>query len=152
MYRELRSIPIIVDVNSDQQNRGLQSTVVCDRETASRFGISPRLIDATLYDAFGQRQVSTMYKPLNQYHVVIVRSPAGRQVRLDAIARYGPAIAPLPVNHQGLFPSATISFNLQPGIALGDAVIAIAQPARKIGRRRPSRRGSPAPRRHPRVR
>ena len=150
MYRELRSIPIIVDVNSDQQNRGLQSMVVYDRQTAARFGISPQLIDATLYDAFGQRQVATMYKPLNQYHVVMevaprfwqdpqtlreiyVRSPSGRQVRLDAIAHYGPAVAPLSVNHQGLFPSVTISFNLQPGVALGDAVIAIAQAARKVG-------------------
>ena len=72
----MRAIPIIADVNSDQQNRGLQSMVTYDRATAARFGISPQLIDNTLYDAFGQRQVSTMYKPLNQYHVVMEVAPA----------------------------------------------------------------------------
>jgi hydrophobe/amphiphile efflux-1 (HAE1) family protein len=150
MLQQLRSIPIIVDVNSDQQNRGLQSMVTYDRETAARFGISPQLIDNTLYDAFGQRQVSTMYKTLNQYHVVMevaprfwqdpqtlrdiyVHSPSGRQVPLSAIAHYGPTVAPLSVNHQGLFPSVTISFNLQPGVALGDAVEVIAEASRKVG-------------------
>jgi multidrug efflux pump len=150
MYDELRRIPIIVDVNSDQQNRGLQSMVTYDRDTASRFGISSQLLDNTLYDAFGQRQVSTMYKSLNQYHVVMevapqywqnpltlrdvyVHSPAGQQVPLNAIAQFGPAVAPLSVNHQGLFPCVTISFNLQPGVALGDAEIAINQAALKIG-------------------
>jgi multidrug efflux pump subunit AcrB len=139
-----------VDVNTDQQNSGLQSMVTYDRETAARFGISPQLIDNTLYDAFGQRQVSTMYKSLNQYHVVMeaaprywqnpetlrdifVMSPAGQQVPLSAIAHYGPTVAPLAVNHQGLFPSVTISFNLQPGVALGDAVGVIDGAARKIG-------------------
>jgi multidrug efflux pump len=146
----LKSIPIIVDVNSDQQNRGLQSMVTYDRDTAARFGISPQLIDNTLYDAFGQRQVSTMYKSLNQYHVVMeaapqywqspqalrdiyVHAPNGQQVPLNAIAHYGPAVAPLSVNHQGLFPSVTVSFNLQPGVALGDAVEVIGEAARKIG-------------------
>ena len=150
MFQQLKSIPIVVDVNSDQQNRGLQSMVTYDRETAARFGISPQLIDNTLYDAFGQRQVATMYKSLNQYHVVMevaprfwqnpetlrdiyVRAPNGPLVPLSAIAQYGPAVAPLSVNHQGLFPSVTISFNLQPGIALGDAVEAIGGAARKIG-------------------
>jgi len=150
MFHELRAIPIIVDVNSDQQNRGLQSMITYDRETAARFGISPQLLDDTLYDAFGQRQVSTMYKPLNQYHVVMevapnywqnpqtlrdiyIHSPSGGQVPLDAIAHYAPTVAPLSVNHQGLFPSITISFNLQPGIALGDAVEAIGGAARKVG-------------------
>jgi multidrug efflux pump len=150
MFQELRSIPIVADVNSDQQNRGLQSLVTYDRDTAARFGISPQLIDNTLYDAFGQRQVSTMYKSLNQYHVVMeaapqywqnpqglrdiyVRAPNGQQIPLNAIAHYGPAVAPLSVNHQGLFPSVTISFNLLPGIALGDAVEAIGNSARKIG-------------------
>ena len=75
MLQELRTIPIIADVNSDQQNRGLQSMVQYDRATAARFGISPQLIDNTLYDAFGQRQVSTMYTPLNQYHVVMEVAP-----------------------------------------------------------------------------
>jgi multidrug efflux pump len=148
MFQELRSIPIIVDVNTDQQNKGLQSMVTYDRETAARFGISPQLIDDTLYDAFGQRQVSTMYKALNQYHVVMevapkywqnpqtlreiyVRSPNGGQVPWSAIAHYAPAVAPLSVNHQGLFPSVTISFNLQPGVALGDAELAIDDAARQ---------------------
>jgi multidrug efflux pump len=150
MFQQLKSIPLIVDVNSDQQNRGLQSQVVYDRETAARFGISPQLIDNSLYDAFGQRQVSTMYKSLNQYHVVMeaaprfwqnpetlrdiyVRAPSGQQVPLNAIAHYGPAVAPLSVNHQGLFPSVTISFNLLPGVALGDAVQVIGDAARRIG-------------------
>jgi multidrug efflux pump len=150
MFRELKALPIIVDVNSDQQDKGLQSMVTYDRETAARFGISPQLLDATLYDAFGQRQVATMYKALNQYHVVMevaprywqnpetlrqiyVRSPSGGQVPLSAIAHYAPAVAPLSVNHQGLFPCVTISFNLQPGVSLGDAVAAIAETARKIG-------------------
>jgi multidrug efflux pump len=150
MFQQLRSVPGIVDVNSDQQNRGLQSLVTYDRETAARFGISPQLIDNTLYDAFGQRQVSTMYKSLNQYHVVMeaapqywqnpqtlrdifVHAPNGQQVPLSAIAHWGPAVAPLSVNHQGLFPSVTISFNLQPGVALGDAVLVIDEAARKIG-------------------
>jgi multidrug efflux pump len=150
MFQELKSIPIIVDVNSDQQNRGLQSMVNYDRETAARFGISPQLIDNTLYDAFGQRQVSTMYRSLNQYHVVMeaapqywqnpetlrdiyVHAPNGRQVPLDAIAHFGPAVAPLSVNHQGLFPVVTISFNLQPGVALGDAEEAIDAAAVKVG-------------------
>jgi multidrug efflux pump len=150
MFQQLKSIPIIVDVNSDQQNRGLQSMVTYDRETAARFGISPQLIDNTLYDAFGQRQVSTMYKSLNQYHVVMeaapqywqnpqtlqqiyIHAPNGQQVPLSAIAHYAPAVAPLGVNHQGLFPSVTISFNLQPGVALGDAEVVVLEAARKIG-------------------
>jgi multidrug efflux pump len=150
MYRELRAIPIIADVNSDQQNRGLESWVQFDRATAARFGISPQLIDATLYDAFGQRQVSTMYTPLNQYHVVMevapefwqnpqtlrdvyVRAPSGSVTPLNAFAHFGPRIAPLTINHQGLFPAVTISFNLQPGVALGDAVNAITEAAGKVG-------------------
>jgi multidrug efflux pump len=139
MLAALRKIPIIADANSDQQNRGLQALVHYDRETAARFNISPALIDGTLYDAFGQRQVSTMYRSLNQYHVVMeaapqywqnplflreiyVRSPSVRQVPLSAIASYKPATAPLSIPHQGLFPAITLSFNLQEGVALGDAV------------------------------
>jgi multidrug efflux pump len=149
MFQEIAKIPIIVDVNSDQQNRGLQSLVTYDRATAARFGISPQLIDNTLYDAFGQRQVSTMYKPLNQYHVVMevapvywqnpeilrniyVRAPSGSQVPLSAFAQFAPATAPLSVNHQGLFPAITISFNLRPGVALGDAEDAIQAAAEKV--------------------
>jgi multidrug efflux pump len=150
MLSELRTIPIIADVSSDQQNRGLQTMVQYDRKTAARFAISSQLLDNTLYDAFGQRQVSTMYTSLNQYHVIMeaapqfwqnpdilhqvyVRSPAGQQVPLDALANFAPTTAPLAVTHQGLFPAVTISFNLQPGIALGDAVDAIYEAATTIG-------------------
>src|SRR5271165_5631896 len=151
MLAELKKQPMIADVNSDLQNRGLQSLITYDRSTASRFGISPQLIDNTLYDAFGQRQVSTMYRTLNQYHVVMevapkywqdpeflsqiwVMSPAGQEVPLSAIAHFAPATAPLSVAHQGLFPAITISFNLMPGKALGDAVAAIEEAASKVGK------------------
>ena len=150
MLRELRTIPIIADVSSDQQDRGLQSMVQYDRKTAARFSVSSQLLDNVLYDAFGQRQVSTMYSTLNQYHVVMeaapqfwqdpqflsqvyVQSPAGAEVPLSAIASFDPTTAPLAVNHQGLGPAVTISFNLQPGVALGDAVEAILNAATKIG-------------------
>jgi len=150
MLTALRGIPVIADVNSDQQNRGLQAWVQYDRETAARLGISSQLIDNTLYDAFGQRQVSTMYTPLNQYHVVMeaapeywqdpailkqiyVSSPQGQQIPLTAIADYAPKTAPLQVNHQGLFPAVTISFNLLPGVSLSDAVNAINAAASKVG-------------------
>jgi multidrug efflux pump len=150
MLAQMRKIPVITDVNSDQQNRGLQAMVQYDRTTAARFGISPQLIDNTLYDAFGQRQVSTMYTALNQYHVVMeaapeywqdpeilkqiyVRSPSGNQVPLSAFAHFAPQTAPLAISHQGLFPAVTISFNLRPGIALGDAVTAINAAAFRIG-------------------
>jgi len=150
MLQEMRTLPLVADVNTDQQDRGLQAFVQYDRPTAARFGISPQLIDNTLYDAFGERQVSTMYTPLNQYHVVMevapefwqnplflrqvyVHSPAGQAVPLSAFTKYAPITAPLAVNHQGLTPSVTISFNLQPGVALGDAADAITDRASKIG-------------------
>jgi multidrug efflux pump len=150
MLNELKTIHSIVDVNSDQQNRGLQAFIQYDRDTAARFGISPQLIDNTLYDAFGQRPVSTMYTSLNQYHVVMeaapefwqnplflrqvyVHSPNGQDVPLSAFAQYAAATAPLAVTHQGLFPSVTISFNLRPGVALGDAVNEINTSALKVG-------------------
>jgi multidrug efflux pump len=150
MLRELRTIPLIADVNTDQQDQGLQAFVQYDRATAARFGISPKLIDNNLYDAFGESQVSTMYTPLNQYHVIMevapefwqnplflrqvyVNSPAGQEVPLNAFTQYAPITAPLAVNHQSLSPSVTISFNLQPGIALGDAADAITDRASKIG-------------------
>jgi multidrug efflux pump len=150
MLAAMRKLPEISDVNTDQQNNGLQSVVQYDRRTAARFGISPQLIDNTLYDAFGQRQVSTMYKTLNQYHVVMeaapqyaqnpevlseiyVRSPGGEQVPLSAFSHYVPTIAPLAVNHQGLFPAITISFNLAPGVALGDAVALIDEEEASLG-------------------
>jgi multidrug efflux pump len=148
--RQLRTLPNIVDVNSDQQDKGLQSLVVFDRGTASRLGLSPQLIDDTLYDAFGQRQVSIMYTPLNQYHVVMevapqfwqsaaalndiyVRSPAGMQVPLSAVARYEPTSTLLSVNHQGQFPGVTISFNMAAGTSLSEAVQAIEKSMRDIG-------------------
>jgi multidrug efflux pump len=150
VLQELRTIQIIADVSSDQQDRGLQAMIQYDRATAARFGISPQLIDNTLYDAFGQRQVSTMYTSLNQYHVIMeaapefwqsplflrqiyVRSPSGEQVPLAALSHYASVTAPLAVSHQGLFPAVTISFNLQPGVALGDAVRAIDAAATRAG-------------------
>ncbi len=150
MLTALQHISQITDVNTDQQNRGLQTWVQYDRATASRFGISSQLIDNTLYDAFGQRPVSTMYTSLNQYHVVMeaapqywqdpqilrrifVSSPSGGQVPLAAFAQFAPQNTALAVNHQGLFPSATISFNLQPGVALGDAEASISAAASKVG-------------------
>jgi multidrug efflux pump len=150
MYERMKKIPLIVDVNSDEQNQGLQSYVDYDRATAGRLGISPQLVDATLYDAFGQRPVSTMYTTLNQYHVVMeaapefwqnpetlreiyVRAPSGNEVPLSAFARFVPETAPLSINHQGLFPAITISFNLQPGVSLGQAVNAINSAAGEEG-------------------
>jgi len=150
MLQELRTVPLIVDVNTDQQNNGLQAYVQVDRPTASRFGVSSQLMDNVLYDAFGERQVSTMYTPLNQYHVVMVvgqefrqnplflrqlyaYAPNGREVPIGAFSQYNPITAPLSVNHQGLSPSVTVSFNLQPGVALGDAADAILAKAAKIG-------------------
>jgi len=148
--RRLRTLSEITDVNSDQQDKGLQSLVVFDRSTASRLGLSPQLIDDTLYDAFGQRQVSILYTPLNQYHVVMevapqywqspstlqeiyVRSPTGAQVPLSAVARYEPTNTLLLVNHQGQFPGVTLSFNMTPGVSLGEAVRAIEKSMGEIG-------------------
>jgi multidrug efflux pump len=147
---KIRRIPILTDVNSDQQDRGLEASLVIDRVAASRLGISPSMIDDTLYDAFGQRQVSTMYKQLNQYRVVMeveprfwqdpeglqyiyVRSKNGGLVPLSAFTHYAPATTSLAVNHQGQFPSITISFNLMPNVALGDAVTQIGQATQEIG-------------------
>jgi multidrug efflux pump len=150
MLAALKTIPIITDVNSDQQNRGLQIMVTYDRNTAARFGISSLLVDNTLYDAFGQRPVSTMYTALNQYFVVMeaapqywqnpdilsqiyVQSPAGQQVPLSAFAQFAPDTAALAVTHQGLFPATTLSFNLGEGVALGQATQAIDAAAVKVG-------------------
>ncbi len=150
MEGKLRTIPGIVDLNSDQQNKGLQASLAIDRPTAARMGITPALIDATLYDAFGQRQVSTMYTPLNQYHVVMeaqpqfwqnpdglrhiyVRGSNGKLVPLGAFTRYAPSTAPLQVNHSAQFPSVTFSFNLEQGVALGQAVEAIESAERELG-------------------
>src|SRR5262249_55306776 len=132
----------LTDVNTDLQNRGLQIFLQSDRVTAARLGITQRAIDDTLYDAFGQRQVSTIYTGLNQYHVVMEIDPQfsqdpnglrflyvaganGRQVPLKTIANYDRSAAPLSINHQGQFPSSTISFNLAPDVSLSDAVTQI---------------------------
>jgi multidrug efflux pump len=148
--QKLRTLPELVDLNSDQQDRGMQSSVVFDRSTAARLGITPQLIDETLYDAFGQRQVSILYTQLNQYRVVMeaaprywqhpgtlqeiyVRSSQARQVPLSAVARYESTPAPLAVNHQGQFPGVTMSFNLAEGVALGHAVQAIQAAMEQIG-------------------
>jgi multidrug efflux pump len=150
LLQKMRSLPELRDVNTDQQDRGLQAKLVIDRDTASRLGITPQDLDNALYDAFGQRQVSTMYRPLNQYHVVMevapqfqqttealqniyVRSSKGTPVPMAAFTRFVPSNAPLAVNHQGQVPSVTISFNLAPGIALGQATQAIENAERSIG-------------------
>jgi multidrug efflux pump len=158
LLSEMRKIPGLADVNTDQQNRGLEAGLTIDRVMASILGISTQAIDDTLYDAFGQRQVSTMYMPLNQYHVVLevepsyrdspntlrhlyVRGKGGVQVPLTEISHYGAGTTALAVNHSGLFPSVTISFNLIPGVSLGDAVPKIAEVQQKM-RMPPSIRGS----------
>jgi multidrug efflux pump subunit AcrB len=146
----MRSLPQLVDVNSDQQNKGLQSSLVIDRRTASRLGITPQLIDDTLYDAFGQRQVSITYTLLNQYHVMMEVEPrywqnpdtlreiylpssSGAMVPLSAFAHFESTATSLAVNHQSQFPAVTISFNLAPGVALGDAVTAVQSAMRQLG-------------------
>ena len=150
LLAELRKLPILADVNTDQQNSGLQANLVYDRPTASRMGISPQTIDNTLYLAFGQAQVSTMYTALNQYHVVMEVAPqfwqnptglddvyvhpsTGGEVPLSAITRLEKNTAPLAVNHQSQFPSVTVSFNLSPGVALSDAMKSIEQLQQRIG-------------------
>jgi multidrug efflux pump len=146
----LRTLPELRDVASDQQSGGLLASLVIDRDTASRLGIAPQAIDDTLYDAFGQRQVSTIFTQLNQYRVVLevaprfqqdpealrsiyVKSASGNQVPLSAFTRLVPGHSPLAVNHQGQFPAVTLSFNLAPGVALGHAVDAIRAVERQIG-------------------
>lgn len=150
MLQRMRTIRQLVDVNSDQQDKGLEASVVIDRSTASRLGITPQMIDNTLYDAFGQRQVSITYTLLNQYHVVMevdprfwqrpemlkdiyVRSSTGQQVPLSTFARFDRNATSLAVNHQGQFPAVTISFNLAPGVSLGEAVKAVELAARQLG-------------------
>jgi hydrophobe/amphiphile efflux-1 (HAE1) family protein len=150
MLQRMRAMPQLVDVVSDQQNKGLQTSVMIDRDTASRLGITPQMIDDTLYDAFGQRQVAITYTLLNQYHVVMevepsfwqrpetlrdiyVNSSTGAMVPLSAFARFGRTSTSLAVNHQGQFPSVTVSFNLASGVSLGDAVKAIDEEKQRIG-------------------
>ncbi len=144
LYREMRKLPQVKDVSIDQQEGGLQASIGYDRRTAARFGITTQLIDQSLYGAFGQAQVSTIYTSLNQYHVVIEAAPQlaqdplglksiyvhpsnGASVPLDAFTRTTKSTSPLVVNHSGLFPSVTVSFNLAPGVSLGQATVAIEQ-------------------------
>ncbi|HUA64780.1 MAG TPA: multidrug efflux RND transporter permease subunit [Alphaproteobacteria bacterium] len=142
---QLQKLPGFTDVNTDQQNDGLQASLVYDRNTAARLGIPTKLIDSTLYDAFGQEYASTMYTALNQYYVVLEvepqfwQSPQGlnaiylrptnssAMVPLSAIAKYEPTTAPIQVNHTGQFPSVTISFNMAPGFSLSAATSEIDQ-------------------------
>ena len=138
----LQTLPELRDVATDQQTHGLQARLVIDRVTASRLGITPQAIDNALYDAFGQRQISTLFTQLNQYHVILetlpdfqrnpsklnniyVLSTSGTAVPLGAFTHFESGTAPLSINHQGQFPAVTISFNLAPGVALGEATKAI---------------------------
>jgi multidrug efflux pump len=150
VLREMRKLPELVDVSTDQQNRGLQASIDVDRLMAARLGITQQAIDDTLYDAFGQRMVSTMYMPLNQYHVVMEVDPEFRQdpaalkhiyiggtlraeVPLSEISKSATTTTALAVTHSGFFPSVTISFNLAPGVSLGEAVEHVEQVQRELG-------------------
>jgi multidrug efflux pump len=147
---KLRGLPELRDVASDQQSGGLLASLQIDRDNASRLGIAPQAIDDTLYSAFGQRQVSTIFTQLNQYRVVLevaprfqqdpealksiyVKSATGQQVPLSAFTRLVAGTSPLAVNHQGQFPSVTISFNLGPDVSLGHAVDAIRAAEHQLG-------------------
>jgi multidrug efflux pump subunit AcrB len=149
LMERMRKIPGLRDVNSDQQLRGLQASVSVDRDTAYRLGVSIQAIDDTLNDAFGQRQVSVMYEGINQYYVVMevlpqyqqdpqylnqvyVASNTGKLVPLSAFSHYTHTNSPLTVNHQGVFPAITLSFNLAPNASLGDAVRDIEAVQRQI--------------------
>jgi multidrug efflux pump len=146
----LSTLPEIADLSSDQQNSGLSANVVIDRDTASRLGLTAQAVDSALYDAFGQRQVSVMYKSINQYHVVLalqqqwwadpdflnsiyVQTPKGSNVPLAAFAHFSEGLTPISLPHQGQFPATTLSFNLAEGIALSDAVAAIKRAEVEIG-------------------
>jgi multidrug efflux pump len=150
LLQKVRTLPGLADVNSDQQDAGLEASLTYDRATAARLGITPQTIDNVLYDAFGQRQVSTMYYQLNQYHVVMevqpsfwqnadglkyiyIPGPNDAQIPLSTIAHYAPDSTALSVNHQGQFPAVTISFNLLPGVSLGQAADEIDAAQREIG-------------------
>jgi multidrug efflux pump len=146
----LKNVAEVADVDSDQQDKGLETQLVFDRDAAARLGITTQQIDATLNDAFGQRQVSTIYNALNQYHVVMevaprfqqdpsalndiyVQNKSGQMVPLAAFAHYEPGSAPLEVEHQSQFAATTISFNLPPGVSLGEAYRAIELTMARLG-------------------
>jgi multidrug efflux pump len=148
--RAMMNMPELVDVNSDQQSKGLQTSLVFDRDRMASLGLTMRSVDSTLNNAFGQRQVSVIYNPLNQYRVVMelapewltspeslhsiwFSTPNGGQVALSDIARIETTNAPLAINHQGTFPASTISFNLPPGESLGTASAAIERTLARMG-------------------
>jgi hydrophobe/amphiphile efflux-1 (HAE1) family protein len=150
LLAKVKTLPQLRDVSSDQQTQGLQARLVIDRDTASRLGLSAATIDNTLYDAFGQRQVSTVFTQLNEYHLVMevdpkyqqnpdslrdiyVRSSTGAEVPLSAFTHFVSKTTALAVNHQGQFPAVTISFNLAPNVALGDAVDIVTAAAEQMG-------------------
>jgi multidrug efflux pump len=150
LLAKLKTVPILLDVNSDQQIHGLTREVVIDRTTAARLGVNPAAIDTTLYSAFGQRQVSTMYAGINQYHVVLevlpefqenpaslnqiyVRSNTGTPIPLSTFAHFDTRLSSLTVNHQGQYPSITLSFALAPGVALSEAVAQVQTAEQDIG-------------------
>jgi len=146
---KLRKNPQLKDVTSDQQSSGLQTNVVVDRDAAARFGLTAQAVDDTLYDAFGQRQVSTLYERYNEHYIILevdpayqlnpsslnkifVRSSTGAQVPLSTVAKFQTTNTFLSVNHQGQFPAVTISFNLAPGVSLGEASTIVANAARDL--------------------
>jgi len=147
---KLRTLPLLADVSADQQDKGLMTAIVIDRDTAARLGVTTEAVDAALYNAFGQSLVGVSYKDQNQYHVVLEVEPrvwkspeglreiyvpgtGGKQIPLAAVATVRPGETPLSVSHQGQFPAATISFNLAPGVALSEASAAIEAATRAIG-------------------
>ncbi len=148
LTNRLKALPELRDVANDQQNQALRTSLVIDRVTASRLGITPQMIDNTLYDAFGQRQVSTLFTQLNQYHVVLEAAPqfqkapvrlqdiylpgANGPVPLSAFTHLETGTGPLSVNHQGQFPVATISFNLAPRVSLGEATAAVTRAQKEL--------------------
>jgi multidrug efflux pump subunit AcrB len=150
LVNKLKEYPQIKDATSDQQFRGLQETVVVDRDAAARLGIQPQAVDSTLYSAFGQRQISIIYTQQNEYHVVLevdpkfqldptsldkiyVKSSSGTQVPLSTVAHFQLDNTPLSVNHQGQFPCVTISFNLAQGVSLGEATLLVEKAKRDLG-------------------
>ena len=150
LVKALKKDSEFTDVNTDQQNSGLQAWLTYNRQTASRMGITPQQIDSTLYQGFGQSIASTMYTALNQYYVVMEVAPqywqspaglgdvylnphSGAEVPLSSVATFQPKTAPLSVNHQGQFPSVTVSFNLAPGVALGDAAVLLNKVQASLG-------------------
>ena len=151
VLERIRTLPGLVDVSSDQQNKGLEAHLAIDRDTASRLGITAKMIDSTLYDAFGQSQVAIRYTQLNQYHVIMevapdywqrpetlndiyLRNPtSGSMVPLSAFTHFERSATSLAVAHHGQFPAVTISFNLAPGKPLGDAVNEVTEATRQMG-------------------